>query len=152
VAEIGAQKVAEIRNAAGFYNLNIAHPDRVETVKVGSVQLENPANDADRARLIEAIAAAQEIATAVPNVQAYRQGGQASIHHILAQGLQRKVAVGGPLVTVYTAENHPHAAELLREAVMEETPETERAAVGRMVSFVNTVIPKMSVVISPPSD
>jgi len=152
VAEIGTQKIAEIRAAGGYYRLNIAHPDRVEMVKVGPVQLENPAIYADRERLIEAITAAQEIATAVPDVQAYRQGGQESIHHILARGLQRKAAVGGPLVTIYSAENHPHAAELLREAVMEETLEAERAAVGRMVSFANTVIPKMSVVISPPGD
>src|SRR5262249_31372221 len=94
-------------------------------------------------------AAAQEIATAVPNVRVYRQGGEESLHCLLAQGLQRKAAIGGPLVTIYAAENHSHAAELLREAVMDAVPAAERAAVERMVSFVNTVIPKMSVVLPP---
>lgn len=149
VAEIGAQKVAEIRNAGGFYNLNIAHPDHVEMVKVGPVRLENPALYADRARLVEAIAIAQEIATAVPSVRAYGHGGAESLHLVLAQGLQRKAAISGPPATIYAAENHPRAAELLREAVMEEVPEAERAVVGCMVSFVNTVIPKMSVVLPP---
>ena len=128
VAEIVPQVVSEVRAAGGLYKLNIAHPDRIEAVTVGPIQIENPEVYADRARLIEAIAAAQEIATAVPNVRAYRRTGQGSLHRILAHGLQRKVAVAGPVATIYTAENHPHAAALLRAAVMEEVPEAERAA------------------------
>ena len=152
VAEIAPEIVAEVRAAGGQYTLNVAHLDRVESVTVGPIQIENPAEYSDRARLIEAIAAAQEIATAVPSVRAYRSNGRSSLHRILAQGLQRKVAVAGPVATVYAAENHPHAAALLRAAVMEEVPEGERAEVGHHASFVNTVIPKMSIVISPPAD
>ena len=144
VAEIFPKIVHEVRAAGGYYKLNVAHPDHIEKVLVGPVQIENPEVYADRARLIEAIAAAQEIVSAVSNVRSYRRSGQGSLHRILAQGLQRKVAVAGPVATIYTAENHPHAAALLRGAVMEEVPEAERAAVGRHVSFVNTVIPKMS--------
>lgn len=152
VAEIVPEVVAEIRVTGGLYKLNLAHLDHIEAVTVGPIQIEDTAVYADRARLIEAIAAAQEIATAVPNVRAYRSGGQGSLHRILAQGLQRKVAVAGPVATIYCAENHPHAADLLRAAVMEEVPEAERAEVGHYARFVNTVIPKMSGVMKPTDD
>lgn len=152
VAEIQPEKVAALRATGGRYQVNVAHLDRIEQVTVGPVQIEHMDSYADRARLVEAIAAAQEIATAVPNVRAYRRSGQGSLHRILAQGLQRKVAVAGPVAKIYCAENHPRAADLLQAAVMEEVPEAERAAVGRHVCFVNTVIPKMSIVKSPSTD
>ena len=73
VAEIVPEIVSEVRAAGGLYTVNVAHADHVEAVTAGPVQLENPEVYADRARLVEAIAAAQEIATAVPNVSAYRR-------------------------------------------------------------------------------
>jgi mannitol-1-phosphate 5-dehydrogenase len=152
VAEIVPEIVAELRAVGGLYTVNVAHTDRIEAVRVGPVQMENPEVYADRARLIEAIAAAQEIATAVPNVRAYRSTGQGSLHRILAQGLQRKRAVAGPPAVIYVAENDLHAAALLRAAVMEEVPEAERAAVGRYACFVDTVIGKMGGVVSPAVD
>jgi mannitol-1-phosphate 5-dehydrogenase len=152
VAEIVPEIVSEVRAAGGLYTVNVAHPDRIEAVTAGPVQLENPEVYADRARLVEAIAGAQEIATAVPSVNAYRRPGQGSLHRILAQGLQRKISVAGPVAVIYAAENHPNAAALLRAAVMEEVPEAERAAVGRYTCFVDTVIAKMCGVVSPPGD
>jgi mannitol-1-phosphate 5-dehydrogenase len=152
VAEIMPTVVADVRAAGGNYMVNVAHAGHIETVTVGPVRLEDPAQVADRARLVEAIAAAQEIATAVPNVQAYRSPGRSSLHRVLAEGLQRKVAVAGPVAVIYAAENNPRAAELLRAAVMEEVPEAERAAVERQVAFVNTVIGKMGGLVSPPGD
>jgi mannitol-1-phosphate 5-dehydrogenase len=152
VAEIVPTLVADVRAAGGNYTVNVAHADHIEAVQVGPVQMEDPAHYADRARLVEAIAAAQEIATAVTSVQAYRSSARSSLHRILAEGLQRKVAVAGPAAVIYAAENHPHAAALLRAAVMEEVPEAERAAVERQVAFVDTVIAKMSGVMSPPGD
>lgn len=152
VAEIVPNVIADLRAVGGMYTVNVAHADHIEAVKVGPVQMENPTLYADRARLVEAIAAAQEIATAVPSVRAYRSAGKSSLHRVLAEGLQRKVAVAGPLAVIYAAENHPHAAALLRAAVMEEIPEAERGAVGRHVCFVDTVIAKMSGVMSPPGD
>ena len=152
VAEIMPTVVADVRAAGGKYMVNVAHASHIETVTVEPVQLEDPAQVADRARLVESIAAAQEIATAVPNVQAYRSPGKNSLHRVLAEGLQRKIAVTGPAAVIYAAENHPRAAELLRAAVMEEVPEAERAAVERQVAFVNTVIGKMGGFISPPDD
>ena len=143
VAEIMPTVVADVRAAGGKYMVNVAHASHIETVTVEPVQLEDPAQVADRARLVESIAAAQEIATAVPNVQAYRSPGKNSLHRVLAEGLQRKIAVTGPAAVIYAAENHPRAAELLRAAVMEVVPEAERAAVERHVAFVYSVIGKL---------
>jgi mannitol-1-phosphate 5-dehydrogenase len=152
VAEILPETVAAVRAQGGQVVVNVAHADHLEPMKIGPIALENPAVYADRARLVEAVAAAAAIATAVPSVRAYRSRGPGSLHRVLAEGLLRKAAVGGPHAVVYVAENTPHAAALLRAAVMEEIPEAERAAVGDHVDFVDTVIAKMCGMISPPDD
>jgi mannitol-1-phosphate 5-dehydrogenase len=149
VAEVLPEVVAAVRANGGQVVTNVAYADHLEAVPVGSVALENPEVDADRARLVEAIAAAQAVATAVPSVRAYRGRGPGSLHRVLAAGLLRKVAVGGPRAVVYVAENQPEAAALLRAAVMEEIPAGERAAVGARVAFVDMVIAKMSGFICP---
>jgi mannitol-1-phosphate 5-dehydrogenase len=152
VAEVVPETVAALRRAGGYYTVNVAHPEHRTAVTVGPVQVENPDVPADRARLVEAVAAAQEIATAVPSVGHYVTKGPGSLHRILAEGLQRKAVTGGPHAVVYAAENQTHAARLLRDAVMAEVPEQDRAAVDRAVRFVDTVIAKMSGVVAPPGD
>jgi mannitol-1-phosphate/altronate dehydrogenase len=42
------------------------------------------------------------------------------------------------------AENHNHAAEILESALLDETPEAESASVRTRVRFLNTLIGKMS--------
>lgn len=152
VAEIMPEVVAALRKAGGFYAVNVAYVDRCEPVIVGPIQMEDPAVAEDRQRLVEAVAAAQEIVTAVPSVRHYATPDPASLHRIMAEGLRRKAAAGGPRALVYAAENHPQAAALLRAAVLDEVPEVERDAVARQVCFVDTVIAKMSGVIAPPKD
>jgi mannitol-1-phosphate 5-dehydrogenase len=150
VAEVLDDVVRAVRRAGGRFAVNIAHADRVEVAEVGPVAIEDPAVEADRARLIEAVAAADELATAVPSVQAYVSPGPGSIHRILAEGLRRKAVAHGPRAVVYAAENHSHAAEILEEAVLGEVPPAERAAVRSRVRFLNTVIAKMSGVVTEP--
>ena len=137
-----------LRRNAGCYAVNVAHADRVEAARVGPVQIENPAAPQDIARLVDAVAEAEEISTAVPSVRFYTGPGPGSIHRILAQGLRRKAAAGGPRAVVYAAENHNHAAEILEAAVFDEIPAAEKAPVRERVCFLNTVIGKMSGVIS----
>jgi mannitol-1-phosphate 5-dehydrogenase len=149
-AEVVPEVVAAVRAAGGRYAVNVAHADGVETVIVGPVALENPAVDTDRERLIVAIAAAQEIASAAPSVKFYTSGGPTAIAHVLAAGLRRKIATGGPRAVVYAAENTTHAAALLRDAVMAVIPAEEQAAVQERVCFVDTVIAKMSGTGTPP--
>ncbi|NWG16496.1 MAG: hypothetical protein HXY41_07660 [Chloroflexi bacterium] len=147
-AEVVPEVVAAVRQAGGRFTVNIAHADRVEHAQIGPVQIEDPAQEADRERLIEALAQADEIGTAVPSVAFYDSPGPGSLHRILAAGLRRKAAVGGPRAVIYAAENHNHAAEILEAAVMAEIPEAEREAVGNRVRFLNTVIGKMSGVVT----
>jgi mannitol-1-phosphate 5-dehydrogenase len=148
VAEVVPQVVDSIRQANGLFTLNIAHADHVEQVQVGPIQIENPQQQADRQRLIEAIAEADEIGMAVPSVDYYVSEGEASLHRVLAAGLRMKAATDKPRVVVYTAENNNRAAEILEAHVIAEIPEAERAAVRVKVRFLNTVIGKMSGVVT----
>ena len=119
---MAADAVDALRRNAGCYAVNVAHADRVEAARVGPVQIENPAAPQDLARLVDAVAEAEEISTAVPSVRFYTGPGPGSIHRILAQGLRKKAAAGGPRAVVYAAENHNHAAEILEAAVFDEIP------------------------------
>ena len=143
VAEVLPGVVAEVRAAGGVYALNIAHADRIEPVQVGPVAIENPGVAEDRERLITAVAAAGEIATAVPSVRYYAGPGPDSLHRILAEGLRRKAAEGGPRAVVYAAENTANAAAILADCVLAEIPAQEQDAVRAQVRFLDTVIAKM---------
>ncbi|MCX7708173.1 MAG: hypothetical protein N2204_09210, partial [Anaerolineae bacterium] len=138
--------------AGGWYHVNIAHSDHIEQACIGPIAIEDPGDAAGRERLIAALADATEISTAVPSVRHYTSPGPGSLHRILAAGLRRKAAQGGPRAVVYAAENHNHAAEILAEAVFAEIPAAERPAVRRRVRFLNTVIGKMSGVVADPQE
>jgi mannitol-1-phosphate 5-dehydrogenase len=148
VGEVAPDAVDALRRNDGHYAVNIAHHDRVEAANVGPVQIENPAEADDLARLIDAVAMAEEISTAVPSVKFYTGPGPGSIHRVLAAGLRKKAQSAGPRCVVYAAENHNHAAEILEEAVFREIPEGEKAQVRDRVRFLNTVIGKMSGVVA----
>ncbi|MCB0209951.1 MAG: hypothetical protein KDJ52_11500 [Anaerolineae bacterium] len=152
VAEIMPEVVDHIRQADSHYALNIARPDGVWSVTIGPIEIENPNSDADRDRLIDAVAEAHEIGTAVPSPKFYITDGPKSLHRILAEGLRRKAAQDGPRCVVYAAENHHQAAQLLKEAVMEAIPSHEQDAVRSRVRFLDTVIGKMSGVITYEAD
>jgi mannitol-1-phosphate 5-dehydrogenase len=152
VGEVAPEAIDALRRNAGCYALNVAHADRVEAARVGPVQIENPASAQDIARLVDAVAEAEEISTAVPSVRFYSGRGPGSIHRIMAQGLRKKATGGGPRAVVYAAENHNHAAEILEAAVFDEIPAAEKASVRERVCFLNTVIGKMSGVISDPGE
>lgn len=151
-AEVLPDVVADVRQAEGRFVVNIAHADGIESATVGPIEIENPAVEADRRRLIAAIADAEEISTAIPSVRFYVSDGPGSLHRILAEGLRRKASEDGPRAVVYAAENNNHAAEILEEAVMEAIPEAEHAAVRAKVRFLNTVIGKMSGVVVDPDE
>ncbi|HXW12915.1 MAG TPA: hypothetical protein VEN79_00270 [Terriglobia bacterium] len=148
VGEVVPDVVDTLRRNAGCYAVNIAYLDRAEVARVGPVQIESPAAAHDITRLVDAVAEAEEISTAVPSVRFYTGPEPGSIHRILAQGLRRKAAVGGPRAVVYAAENHNHASEILEAAVFDEIPADEKAPVRERVRFLNTVIGKMSGVIT----
>ena len=144
VAEVVPEMVAALRDAGGFYTVNVAHASGVEPARVGPVEAYDPAVEEDRAALTDALALADEIATAVPSVRFYASDAPGSIHRLLAAGLARKVEIGGPRAIVYAAENHNHAAEILAGLVGQELDAPTGAAVQERVRFLNTVISKMS--------
>jgi mannitol-1-phosphate/altronate dehydrogenase len=150
VAEVMPEIVAAVQQESGYFCVNIAHRDRVESARVGPVEIHDPAMEADRLDFLAALVEAEEIATAVPSVAFYVSDKAGSIHRLLAEGLCQKVEQGGPRAVVYAAENHNHAAEILEAAVMDLIPQEQRAAVRSRVRFLNTVIGKMSQVVADP--
>jgi len=152
VAEVVPEIVCAVLGAGGLFSLNIAHSDHIEIAEVGPLEITDPGSDIGQRRLVEAVAEAEEIATAVPSVQFYTSPSPGSIHRLLAQGLRRKAAAQGPQAIVYAAENHNHAAEILEASVLAEIPDDERAPVSARVRFLNTVIGKMSGVVSDPDE
>jgi mannitol-1-phosphate 5-dehydrogenase len=143
VAEVLPHVVTAVR-AAGVYTVNIGHADRIEALAVGPLEIYNPAVTPDREALVAAVAAASELATALPSVDYYARGANESVAAILAAGLRRKAEQQGPLAVVYTAENHTEAAHRLKAAVLALVPGPEQAQVMSRVQFLDTIIGKMS--------
>ena len=146
-AEVLQNVVDAVREAGASFRINVAHADRVESIEVGPVEMENPLEERDRAQIIAAVSEASEIATAVPSTRFYTSGGDAGIHRILARGLAMRR--GSPVV-IYAAENQNRAASALEEAVLAEVPAADRDRVRDRARFVDTVIGKMSAVIADP--
>lgn len=142
IAEVDAALVGAVRAAGGRYAINIAHPDRIEKVTVEGVRLCHPAEESDRQELVAAIAAADEMATALPSVRFYDTGDASSVARLLADGLRRRDA--SQPVIIYAAENHNHAAEILSERLNALVP----ADALTQVQTLNTVVGKMSGVIT----
>jgi mannitol-1-phosphate 5-dehydrogenase len=148
IAEVVSDTVQKMRAGGGTYRVNIAHLNGIETATIGPVELYDPAVEDHRQALIAAIAEARELATAIPSVSFYRSESPGSIHRLLAAGLAEKVRQGGPRAIIYAAENHNHAAELLQKQVLSQVPADLLKPVQSKVRFLNTVIGKMSGVIT----
>jgi mannitol-1-phosphate 5-dehydrogenase len=152
VADVLPEVVAAVRRSGGRFTVNIAHADRVEQAEVGPVEIFDLNAPDDRRQIIEALASADEIATAVPGVGFYVSDRPSSLHRVLAEGLRQKAARGGPRAVVYAAENHNHAAEILEESVLTTLAPGETPSVRSQVRFLNTVIGKMSGVVTDPRE
>ncbi len=148
VAEVVAETVEGLRRAGGRYALNVATAGGVEQHDVAGVEMLNPMTPADRQALVEAVAGAQELATALPSVEFFDRGA-ASVARVLAEGLMLKARRGGPACVVYAAENHNHAAEILQAKVQAHAGGTD---LSPHVQFLNTVIGKMSQVLATPAE
>ncbi len=152
VAEIDAVIVSAVQHNHNCCDVNIAYPDRLEVVRLAPIEIKKPEFDSDCEFLVEAIARATEIGTAVPSVDYYASDRAGSLNRVLAAGIQRKLACGGPPAVIYTAENHNRAAEILESHVMAFISEEKRAAARARVQFINTVIGKMSRVVTHEKD
>lgn len=142
VAEVDAELVRAVQDAGGRYALNIARADRVDPFELSGIELMNPRTPEGRNGLIDAIAEAGELATALPSVNFYDVGGDASVVSLLTAGLARRP---DPRPTIlYAAENNNHAAEILTDKL------AEAGAAIDAFQALNTVIGKMSGVITDP--
>ncbi len=150
VAEVVPEMVAAVRLGGGRYWVNIAEANGIRSQQISGLEIYNPLDPDDEPPLLAAIAAADEIATALPSVEFFQRGSP-SPAELLAQGLHRKLTNRElPQTVVYAAENHNHAAERLRDAVRMQLDPAERSRLDARVQFVNTVIGKMSGVVTDP--
>jgi mannitol-1-phosphate 5-dehydrogenase len=150
MVDVRADLVAGLRAAGGRFRVNIARDDGIDVADIGPVDVADSSVATDRARVIEAIAAADELASALPSVSFYRSDAPNSPHRLLAEGLQQRTA-GRPLI-VFCAENHRSAAALLAEAVSEALSGPEHGIARGRARYVDTVIGKMSGVITDPAE
>lgn len=142
VAEIEPALVQAIRENGGAYTVNIARKGNVtDQVRVSGVELYNPREPEGRKAILAAIAEADELATALPSVNFFDAGNEASVARMLSDGLAQRPS-GRPAI-IYAAENHNHAAEILLENLRKYLPDDKL----RDVQILNTVIGKMSGVI-----
>ena len=133
VAEVVPEVVAALRGAGGRYRIKVATRTGLVSHVITGVEVRNPNDPVDCKVLVDAVAEAHEIATALPSVDFYDKGA-ASVAAILSAGLARRTKPG----VLYAAENHNHAAEILEAKVGGRRPGFQ---------FLNTVIGKMSGVI-----
>jgi len=150
VVDLQADLVADLRANSGRCRLNIARADGIETTELGPVDVANPLDAADRQRIVEAISSADELATALPSVELYATPEPHSPHRLLAHGLLARSGQR-PLI-VFCAENHRNAAALLEAAVLDATEPAARDGVRERVRYADTVIGKMSGVVSDPAE
>ena len=143
VAEIDPEIVGGLRAGGNHFMLNIAHSDRSKASgsdRSKSTTRLTPGSDVpDRRRGGGCERSARPFPVSVDTI-----GGEGSIRQVLADGLRMKAVGGGPPCIVYAAENHNRAAEILEARVREAVPPESGDDVFRNVCFLNTVIGKMS--------
>jgi mannitol-1-phosphate 5-dehydrogenase len=147
VAEVMDDVVAAVRKSGGKYRVNVAMPNGIEQHEIKGIEIFNPKVAEDRKVLIQAIAEAAEITTALPSVKFYGTGQEGDVVDILGRGLKQKLENRKlPAAVIYTGENHNHAAEIMDEALA-KGPGIKG---GDRYQSLNTVIGKMSGVVVDP--
>jgi mannitol-1-phosphate 5-dehydrogenase len=135
ISEIDDSLVRAVRENRGTVRVNVAGKTGIRTLEIPGIRIFNPSGVEGREAILEAIGNADEMATALPSVAAYRSGGESSPAALIAQG----VTADKPRI-LYASENDNRAAEILEAAVLENT---DGAHLSRF-QILNTVIGKMS--------
>ena len=145
VSEIDAELVNHVKRGGGTYFSNIAGSTRLRNIKVEGIEIYNPLVAQDRKQLIDAIAEAQELCTALPSFKLYDVGEEASVAKLISEGLRRKIDSSKlPSCVIYAAENDSRAASRLQDACSSYLPDFQP---NRFV-FSETVIAKMCSVVT----
>jgi len=145
VAEVDAELVDAVKANNGSYAVNISRADGIDTVKIENVELLNPNIAGDRQALLEVLAEATEISTCLPSVDFYEAGAENSPASLIAGGLKNSKA---DATIIYTSENNNHAAQILEQIVAKIVEGLSQ----KRVQFLNTVIGKMSRVVTNPEE
>lgn len=144
VSEIDQESVDHLRSSGGVYSCNVAHRSNLERIEVGGIEAYNPLSGDDRSKLVEAVAEASELCTALPSYELYDIGA-ASVASLLSEGLSLKLLRPDlPSAVVYAAENDCRAAVRLHENCLKHHPK----GFGSRVCFSETVIAKMCSVVT----
>ena len=144
VSEIEPDLVSQIRQAGGSYFCNVAEADHVRLEEITGLEIFNPLVPSDREKLVDAIACASELCTALPSYTLYDAGQEASVASLLAEGLERKLTESSlPSAVVYAAENDSRAASRLQNTCRKYLSNS----LGERVTFSETVIAKMCSVV-----
>jgi mannitol-1-phosphate 5-dehydrogenase len=146
VAEVVPEAVKRVRQNNGCYMLNVATENGIEKHEISGLEIYNPLDSEERKKLVEALAEASEIATALPSVDFYNRG-EASVVNLTVEAVEQKLKDASlPPALFYTAENNNHAAEIFAghfNAAISNAP-----AARHRIQFLNTVVGKMSGVVT----
>ena len=137
ILEVNEKLVAEIRSNDNSIVLNTATNSGVIKFNIANIEIYNPADLNDLAKINEAISVADEMATAIPSVDFY-DIGENSIAKLLAQYIN-----SDKHQILYASENNNYAAEILLKKIQKYT----NADKLKNFQILNTVIGKMSGVI-----
>lgn len=135
-------------NGSGTVTVNIAMPDGIKVETYHGVEARCLNNAEDLQQLNLDLVAAEEISVAVSSVDDYVTDGPNSLHKLLADAISVKLNSNAPKALIYSSENHNEAASLLEAAILSALPETEKADAVSVFQTVDTVIGKMSRVIT----
>jgi len=145
VSEVDKELVRAVRENRRRYAISVARFDRIDRYELEGIEVYDPGDPVDRERIVSAVACSDEMATSLPSVRFYDMGDETSVARILAEGLSRRRS--SIPTAIYAAENHNQAAEFLRRHLEKYAA----PAVLEKVQVLNTVIGKMSGVITDPA-
>ncbi|MFK8034219.1 MAG: hypothetical protein AB8B94_08750 [Hyphomicrobiales bacterium] len=135
-------------NRSGTVTVNIAMPDGITVETYENIEARCLQNPQDLALLHSNLVSAEEISVAVSSVDDYVTDAPNSLHVLLANAIAEKLRSTSPRTLIYSSENHNDAASLLEKAILSALPEQDRAKALNVFQTVDTVIGKMSRVIT----
>lgn len=135
-------------NRSGTVAVNIAMPDGIMVETYQNIEARCLHDLDDLALLHSDLVNAKEISVAVSSVDDYVTDAPNSLHILLANAIAEKLRNGAPKALIYSSENHNDAASLLEKAILSALPEQDIEKALNIFQTVDTVIGKMSRVIT----
>ncbi|MEP0521412.1 MAG: hypothetical protein ABJO09_05945 [Hyphomicrobiales bacterium] len=135
-------------NRTGTVVVNIALPDGIKVETYQRIEARCLQNPDDLADLKHDLVSAEEISVAVSSVDDYVTKAPNSLHILLAEAVLEKLKIGAVKSLIYSSENHNAAASLLEDAIMSAIPPAHKTSALNVFQTADTVIGKMSRVIT----